>query len=213
MFPDGCIEYLGRTDNQVKIRGYRFELNEIESILIGNEHINEAIVLVLEDEDMNKKLTAFITGDGQISLLAVRDYLADKIPYYMIPEDFIQVERFQLTVNGKIDKGYLIGLKSKSIVRNVEYVAPGNDIEENLVEIWEGILNKERIGVNDNFFALGGNSLLVMKLINRIGNDFGMKIDFKSFFNKPTISSLALEILFMNEQKSLKNNNLTEVDI
>lgn len=213
MFPDGCIEYLGRTDNQVKIRGYRFELNEIESILIGNEHINEAIVLVLEDEDMNKKLTAFITGDGQISLLAVRDYLADKIPYYMIPEDFIQVERFQLTVNGKIDKGYLIGLKSKSIVRNVEYVAPGNDIEENLVEIWEGILNKERIGVNDNFFALGGNSLLVMKLINRIGNDFGMKIDFKSFFNKPTISSLALEILFMNEQKSLKSNNLTEVDI
>ena len=67
--------------------------------------------------------------------------------------------------------------------------------------------------MNDNFFALGGNSLLVMKLINRIGNDFGMKIDFKSFFNKPTISSLALEILFMNEQKSLKSNNLTEVDI
>lgn len=210
--PDGNIEYLGRKDSQVKIRGYRIELNEIENLLLSNEHIKEAIVFAIDEED-NKKLIAFFTSDAKLNISDLKNYLSDKIPGYMIPDEFIQVEKFMLTINGKIDRQHLINLKNKALELNVEYVAPGNDIEEKLAEIWKSILNKEKIGVNDDFFLLGGNSLLVMKLTNRIGFEFGMKIDYKLFFNKSTIKSLALEILFLIEQKSINEDNLIELDI
>ncbi|WP_430408770.1 amino acid adenylation domain-containing protein [Kordia sp.] len=211
--PDGNIEYLGRIDSQVKIRGYRIELGEIEKVLTENSNIEEAVVLVTLSDQDEKELTAFILTSQQVDGIEVRRTIANKIPEYMMPSSMIQVDKMPMTINGKIDTQYLIDLKAKETQNKVAYVAPSNEVEEKLVAIWEEILNKEKIGVNDDFFSLGGNSLLVMKLMNKISHEFGVKIDFKSFFSKPTISSSGLEITFMIDQKSMNEDNLIELDI
>lgn len=211
--PDGSIEYLGRIDNQVKIRGYRIELGEIEKLLISNNNIEEAVVLVTETANQDKELTAFILTTGYIDGNVLKKELSNKLPEYMIPTSMVQIDKIPMTVNGKIDTKYLLNIKAKENAYQVAYVAPTNEVEEKLVGIWEEILNKEKIGVNDDFFAIGGNSLSVMKLMNKISHEFGVKIDFKAFFNKPTINSSALEITFLREQKSMNEDNLIELDI
>lgn len=211
--PDGTLEYIGRIDNQVKIRGYRIELGEIENLLVANENIEEAVVLVTETANEDKELTAFILTTGHIDGNVLKEALSKKLPEYMIPTSMVQIDKIPMTINGKVDTKYLLDLKAKENAYQVAYVAPSNEIEEQLVGIWQEILNKEKIGVNDDFFALGGNSLLVMKLMNKISHEFGVKIDFKSFFSKPTINSSALEITFLREQKSMNEDNLVELDI
>lgn len=211
--PDGSIEYLGRIDNQVKIRGYRIELGEIEKLLVANNNIEEAVVLVTETANQDKELTAFILTTGYMDGNVLKEELSNKLPEYMIPTSIIQIDKIPMTINGKVDTKYLLDIKAKENAYQVAYVAPSNEVEEKLAGIWEEILNRKKIGVNDDFFAIGGNSLLVMKLMNKISHEFGVKIDFKSFFNKPTINSSALEITFLREQQSMNEDNLIELDI
>lgn len=211
--PDGNIEYIGRKDSQVKVRGYRVELNEVENILLSNESIREAVILAVDAENDNKKLIAFFTSDQPVKTIDLRHHLLKKVPNYMVPDDFIQVEQFRTTVNGKVDKQYLLGLKKKSAALSTEYVAPTNEVEEKLVEIWKAVLSKEKVGIIDDFFESGGNSLLVMKLINRISFEFGIKMDYKQLFAKPTISGLSLEIQFLIQQQSVNEDQLIELDI
>ncbi|MCC9070534.1 non-ribosomal peptide synthetase [Flavobacterium sp. F-65] len=207
--PDGTMEFLGRNDNQVKILGYRIELDAIENIATDLEQIKNAKAIAHTDKQI---IVLYYVSDHEIDSSIIENELLKSLPEYMLPSAYIQMKSFPLTRNGKIDKHALPIVQESDLIRN-EYVAPSNEVEEKLIEIWKEILSKEKIGIHDDFFALGGNSLLVMKVFNRISNEFGIKMDFKSFFNKPTISSLALEILFLTEQESINEENLFELDI
>ena len=157
-------------------------------------------------------IALYYVSDEAIDNPVIEHELLKALPAYMLPSAYIHMKNFPLTRNGKIDKNLLPKITDADLIKN-EYTPPGNEIEEKLAAIWEEILHKERIGINDDFFALGGNSLMAMKVFNRVSNEFGIKVDFESFFNKPTISSLGLEILFLTEQESINEENLFELDI
>ncbi|MFC6245132.1 MupA/Atu3671 family FMN-dependent luciferase-like monooxygenase, partial [Flavobacterium psychroterrae] len=210
--PDGTLEHLGRVDNQVKINGFRIELGEIESVLLRHEQINQAVVVAKENQSGASILAAYFIGYKKVNSGELKDFLEQILPGYMIPNNFIQLEEFPLTPNGKIDRKALPDVTDENSSKS-EYVPAGNAVEEKLVVMWEELLPGNKIGINDNFFELGGNSLLVMKLINNISFEFGIKINFRSFFNKPTISSLSLEIAFLTQQSLMEEDNLIELDI
>jgi amino acid adenylation domain-containing protein len=187
---DGNIEFLGRRDFQVKIRGYRVELGEIESQLLNHMDINEAVVIAKEKENNNKYLCAYFTSSKEVDISSLRDHLSKKLPDYMIPTYFTQLEKLPLTVNGKIDQKVL---PAPEIKTTDPYIAPRNDLEEKLVQIWSGVLGveKENIGIDTNFFDIGGHSLNATVLMSRIHKAFDVKIPLGEFFKQGTARELA----------------------
>jgi amino acid adenylation domain-containing protein len=183
--PDGNIEYLGRKDDQVKIRGYRIELGEIESVLQQCEEISEGVVLAREDRNDNKVLIGYVVPKGPLNREAIKSYLHSKLPEYMIPAMWIELERLPLTLNGKIDKNALPEW-DRSIIVNETYIAPRNEAESMLAKIWEEVLEIEKVGINNNFFELGGHSLIILKLVGKV-RKLGLKIEVKDFFKYQTI--------------------------
>ncbi|TGD58753.1 non-ribosomal peptide synthetase [Flavobacterium humi] len=206
---DGTLEFLGRNDNQVKILGYRIELDAIENIASGLPQVKNAKAIAYTDQQI---IALYYVADTEIDTAIFEEELLKALPSYMLPSAYVHMNSFPVTANGKIDKKRLPEITDKDLVKS-EYTPPSNEIEEKLVTIWKEILNKEKIGIHDDFFALGGNSLMAMRVFNKVSNEFGIKVDFKSFFNKPTIGSLGLEILFLTEQESIKEENLFELDI
>lgn len=196
--PDGSIEYLGRGDNQVKIRGFRIELEEIESVLSNNRTIKKAAVIASIEPDGNAQLYAFVTAAERISNEQIRQDLGKELPEYMIPSRIIQIEEFPLTLNGKIDKKALLAMKQNSIA--TEYASPRDDIEASLTEIWGQVLQKERIGVNDNFFDLGGNSILIMQTHTMIERAYPGVTTIPDLFAYPSISRLSEYIRQQNKR-------------
>lgn len=196
----GDIEFLGRFDDQVKIRGYRIELGEIENALMSKREIESAITIVLNNETTgDNDLVSYIISKVEINFHEVREYLKQHLPTYMIPNYFVQLNEFPLTINGKIDKK---ALPTPSLLnsRTDHFVAPRNEIEEKLVNIWKEVLGQEKIGINDNFFELGGHSLKAMHLLSRINDELGIKITVQEIFNFPTVENLS---------GNLKNTSLT----
>ncbi|MGD2088778.1 MAG: amino acid adenylation domain-containing protein, partial [Candidatus Aminicenantes bacterium] len=195
---NGDIQYLGRIDQQVKIRGYRIELGEIESRLLLHPEVKEAVVMARgrttgisnADEEGDKYLCAYIVSGKEFSAAQLRDFLLEKLPGYMIPSYFIQLERFPLTGRGKIDRSALPAPGYISLRSHVEFSAPGNAVEEKLVEIWEQVLGRDKIGINDNFFELGGDSIKTIQVAARM-NEAGYKVEVKDIFREPTISGLS----------------------
>ncbi len=203
---DGNIEFLGRIDHQVKIRGFRIELSEIELQLLKNERIKEAVVIAKEDGGGNKYICAYIVGTVKFNVKDLREYLLKELPEYMIPSYFLQLETMPLTSNGKVDRKRLPELEGE-INTGIEYEAPRNEIEEKLVEIWEDILNVERIGINDNFFEIGGHSLKATSLVNRIWKELNIEISLKEIFKDATIKGLADYIVNIeNKETSILTN-------
>ncbi len=190
--PDGNIEFLGRIDNQVKIRGFRIELGEIENQLLAHKEVKEAVVIDKVDSSGNKYLCAYVVSGQDLSTSELRTHLLKEVPEYMIPSYFVRLEQLPLTLNGKVNKKLLPEL-DQNLVDKVEYEAPRNEIEENLVRIWKSVLNVERIGIKDNFFNLGGHSILAMKVV-AIAVPFGWNITVQALFNYPTIKKLADKI-------------------
>ena len=188
--PDGNIEFLGRIDNQVKIRGFRIELGEVESQLLKIEGIKEAIVLDKKDENSNKYLCAYITGEKALNTSELRQKLAKELPDYMIPSYFIQLEKMPLTPNGKIDKKALPEPEGK-INTGVEYEAPRNELEEKLVKIWSEVLKIDGIGINDNFFELGGHSLKATSMVSKIHKELEVEVPIREVFKSSTIKGMA----------------------
>ena len=194
--PDGNIEFLGRVDHQVKIRGNRIELGEIEAQLLRQGDIREAVVVAREDKGENKYLCAYIVSDRDLTVQDIREFLSIELPDYMIPAYFVQLDKLPLTPNGKLDKKALPE-PDGSVGTGVEYTAPGNETEEKLVDIWKEVLGIEKIGTNDNFFDLGGNSLLMMKVISKICSSFNVseeKITVMTMFTYPTIKLMANQL-------------------
>lgn len=191
--PDGDIEYLGRMDNQVKIRGYRIELGEIESILLMHYEIKETVVIdIVLDGAEERSLCAYINSGKKLSNEDLRSYLSKHLPDYMIPAYFIEIGEIPLTANGKLNKTALPKPSEKLLKSNL-YVQPSNETEKRLVEIWEDVLGLENIGVTDNFFALGGDSLKVIRIVSRVNNEFGLGLEIADIFRRQTIREL-LEI-------------------
>ncbi|NIM15667.1 MAG: amino acid adenylation domain-containing protein [Candidatus Aminicenantes bacterium] len=186
--PDGNVEFLGRLDQQVKIRGYRIEPGEIETNLLKYPHIKEAVVLANEWEtrDKDKYLAAYLVSDNEIQESDLRNFLSKHLPDYMIPLFFKYLAAIPLTPNGKVDWKALQRLK---VITNAEYDAPRNKGEEKLARIWQEVLGLERIGINDNFFMVGGDSIKTIQIASRLKKE-GYDIEISDIFQNPTISRL-----------------------
>jgi non-ribosomal peptide synthase protein (TIGR01720 family) len=187
---NGTFEFLGRIDHQVKVRGFRIELGEIEAHLYKHSAIQEAVVIVREDESSDKRLAAYIIRvvGADLNSNQVRSWMREQIPEYMVPSAFVFLERFPLTLNGKIDIRALPAPEQS--VESVPGTAPRNAVESMLVDIWKSVLHRSEIGVHDNFFELGGDSILSIKIIARL-NDIGLKLTTREIFQYQTIAELA----------------------
>jgi amino acid adenylation domain-containing protein len=195
---DGNIEFLGRADHQVKIRGFRIELGEVEAALREHPAVQEAVVLTWAEGPSNKRLVAYIvpaSARGNEALIpALRAFLSSKLPDYMIPSTFTQVDALPINANGKVDRAALPAPDAARPDTEREFVAPRSELEESLADVWRELLRVSRVGVHDNFFELGGHSLHAVRLFSRIRNTFGVNIKFQVFFSHPTIADLAMRI-------------------
>ena len=188
--PDGNIEFLGRIDHQVKIRGFRIESGEIEARLIEQSGVDEAVVLVRENQPGNKQLIAYVVGNGELTADVLRENLKASLPDYMLPGFVVFLERMPLTANGKIDRKALPEPDMTETAKN-RYVAPATETEKALAAIWCEILGIERVGRHDDFFELGGHSLLATQLPFAVQKKFNSQLALKSFFEMPTVAAQA----------------------
>jgi len=186
---DGTVEFLGRMDQQVKIRGFRVELGEIEAALRQDPGVAECAVVAREDVPGEPRLVAYLVGGADAD--GLRAGLRRTLPEHMVPAAFVVLDRLPLTPNGKLDRGALPAPEPASEGR---YVAPRTPTEEVLAEIWAEVLRLERVGVEDNFFALGGHSLLLMRLLAHIQATFDLEISIRAVFSLPTLEAMAGEI-------------------
>ncbi|MEK4575737.1 MULTISPECIES: amino acid adenylation domain-containing protein [Bacillus] len=184
--PDGNLDYRGRIDHQVKIRGFRIEIGEIESTLNAYASIKEAVVIVREDQPGDKRLVAYVVGDGNVG--AWREYLKAKLPSYMVPSRFVTMEAIPLTANGKVDREVLPMPEEEQT--NSEAVTPRNSNEKILATIWKQVLGVKKVGIHDNFFEIGGDSILSIQIISQASQE-GLKLTPKQMFECPTIAELA----------------------
>lgn len=206
--PDGNIEFRGREDHQVKIRGYRIELGEIENRLLQHNAIKEAVVVAKGELD-DKYLCAYLVSEEELNANEIKQHLANELPDYMIPIQFIQLEHIPLNPNGKIDIKKLLSLKQNENIGTVE--ASENETEEKLVKIWGEILKIEKLSVTDNFFEIGGHSLRAIMLVSKIEKQLGVIIPLNIIFDKPTIKDIAR---YIDENANTYLNNKTfDIDI
>ncbi|KAG0005733.1 hypothetical protein BGZ65_010276 [Modicella reniformis] len=192
--PDGNIEFLGRNDHQVKIRGFRIELGEIEARLSDHPLVQNAVVVALGDGN-SKRLVAYVIAEPKEHLtLTLRSYLASCLPDYMVPGAFVRLDEFPLSANGKLDRRALPQPDKDSLVHQ-DYEAPEGHIQHVLSSIWMEILKVDKVGRHDNFFDLGGNSLLAVRLVSQIRTTMGFKIPLSTLFKSPTLAELAQHLL------------------
>ncbi len=187
--PDGNIAFAGRKDEQVKIRGFRIELGEIEQLLIQQKDIKQALVSVKEIQDQ-KQLIAYVLSEGIVNRQKLKSLLQKELPVYMIPSCFIEIESIPLTANGKINKDVLPKPTESDFVHINEFIKAQTKLEEELVKIWREVLGVKSIGVKSVLFDLGGSSISIAKIINKIKLETGYSITFKDVFENPTIKGI-----------------------
>lgn len=200
-FVDGNMEFKGRKDGQVKIRGYRIELDEIKTVLCKNEHVKSAAVIAKEMRKNDKQIVAFVVADKALSVLEreLKEYLADKLPTYMMPALFVQLEELPATDNGKLD---IKKLENYDVVIDLEEkVNPESKMEDDILKIWREILDNDNIGVETNFFDVGGHSLLVTQVVVKIQEELNLDVSVKDVFLAPTVRTLVQLILGNSIQK------------
>jgi amino acid adenylation domain-containing protein len=188
---DGNIEYIGRIDQQVKIRGYRIELEEIECRLREYDKIDDAVVIAKEKENTgHMTLAAYIVSRHQTDQVALRQYLAERLPVYMIPSQFLEIKKIPLTPNGKIDRPALEKL-GKRMEQGGTYIAPQNKLEKEIAGIWKEILQLEQVGQHDNYFELGGTSFDIIKINEKLKQKYRLEIPVVEMFRYTTVNTLA----------------------
>ncbi|SFE91411.1 non-ribosomal peptide synthase domain TIGR01720/amino acid adenylation domain-containing protein [Chitinophaga sp. CF118] len=188
--PDGNIEYLGRTDEQVKIRGYRIELGEIESVLQQSGLVNQVVVLAKADDKGNKRLIGYVVPAGIFNSDALNGYLKERLPEYMIPALWVALTEIPLTASGKVNRKALPEPVMEGLADQSSYVAPRNEMEIGLATIWQDLLGIEKVGIHDNFFKLGGDSIITIQVISR-AKWIGCALQPKDVFMHQTIAQLA----------------------
>ena len=210
--PDGNIELIGRIDNQVKIRGFRIELAEIEAVLSQHPAVRESVVLVWEETNARKRLVAYVVPDAReqnssLSSSELRQFLQERLPEYMVPSAFVLLEKLPLTPNGKLDRRAL-PQKYDHVFEETAFIEPQTPTEKELAQIWMAILELEKVGINESFFAIGGHSLMAMQLVSRVRMRFGVELALYDFFAAPTIQKLA-ELV---EEEILANADSNQID-
>jgi fengycin family lipopeptide synthetase D len=192
LIPGDLLEYIGRKDEQVKIRGYRVEIKAIENRLLALEEIDKVVVAAQTDDGGETYLCAYYEAREEVDSSEIRKYLSAGLPGYMIPSYFVRIDRIPLTLNGKVDKKALLGIKTGGRDIRDKYIPPGNRLEETLVDIWARVLklDKTSISMDADFFELGGHSLKAAILLSRIHKELDVKISFSEIFKKPTIRQL-----------------------
>jgi acyl carrier protein len=195
---DGNLEFLGRCDEEVKIRGHRLHPGEVEATLRTHAGVGECAV-VAQQSAGGKRLMAYL-GRTEATAEELRSYLRERLPEYMIPSGFIRLGSLPMTANGKVDRSALILQNPSDVQSEHAYVAPKTDEEKALAEIWKELLGQDRIGAEDHFIDLGGHSLMVIRLINRVREIFGVRLVMAHVFEAPTIASQAALILRLQSE-------------
>jgi thioesterase domain-containing protein len=191
--PDGSIEFLGRFDDQIKLRGFRIELGEIENLLTQLPGVAQAAVAVDGTADGHKELVAFVVphAGAELTPEAIRHHLGQSLPDHMVPARYRVAAGLPLNANGKVDRRTLLGGRHRELADRTGTDAPSSPTEHRLALLWQRILKRERIGVQENFFAVGGTSLLAMRLVHEVKQEMAHPLRLADFFNAPTIARLA----------------------
>ncbi|HLI05589.1 MAG TPA: amino acid adenylation domain-containing protein [Ktedonobacteraceae bacterium] len=191
--PDGQIAFLGRADHQIKLRGYRIEPNEIVSVLNAHPAVQASTVIAREDTPGDKRLVAYVVlaPEASVPANALRQTLAQSLPDYMIPSAFVQLETLPQTANGKIDRAALPVPDTANMLPEEKSAEPTTPVEERLIEIVAALLGLAQVGIDDNFFMLGGHSLLGTQLVMRIAETFAVELPLRRLFEAPTVRLLA----------------------
>ncbi len=186
---DGSIEFLGRIDQQVKVRGFRIELGEIDAAVGSHPAISECVTMLGASD--KRLVTYLVPANGEVETTELRSYLRQRLPEYMVPQTFVTLDRLPRTPSGKLDRG---GLPEPSVSRRdvaLPYAEPRSELERRLAQIWREVLKVEQVGLNDNFFDLGGHSLLLIQVHSRLRDELGLQLSAIDLFKYPTIASLA----------------------
>jgi acyl carrier protein len=191
--PDGNIKYLGRIDQQVKIRGFRIELGEIEEVLTQHPAVQEAVAIAREDVPGEKQLVAYLVTDAAqtVTVSEMRSFLQEKLPDYMVPSVFLFLDALPLTPNSKVDRLALPKPENHRPDLQVAFVAPETELERTIAAVWQEVLRVEQVGVHDNFFDLGGHSLLIVQVHNKLRERLGVELTVVQLFQYPTVGALA----------------------
>jgi hypothetical protein len=194
--PDGNLEFLGRLDHQVKVRGVRIELGEIEAALSQYPAVRQAVVAVRDDTPAERRLVAYLTTNDRTapSVRELRHFLKERLPDPMVPTAFVVLEVLPLTPGGKLDRRALPPPEAGRGGLHEAYVAPRTAVEAVLAEIWAELLGIPAVGVTDDFFDLGGHSLLTPRVLDRIHRTFQIKVPLCALFRSPTVAGLAREL-------------------
>ncbi|MGC9969935.1 MAG: amino acid adenylation domain-containing protein [Bryobacteraceae bacterium] len=192
LLPDGNLEFLGRRDTQVKIRGYRVELGEIEALLKTHPAVETAAVVAGGAE--NGSLVACVVSRGEFRPAELRQHLAGRLPAYMVPSQWTPIPALPLNTSGKVDRDALLALSRPQDDYSPEKIAPRTDMERTIARIWEEVLETSPVGALDDFFELGGHSLKAVRVISRIQNRLGVRVELGDFFSRPTVEGLAAAI-------------------
>jgi long-subunit acyl-CoA synthetase (AMP-forming) len=201
--PDGRIEYLGRVDEQVKIRGLRVELGEIEHVLGRHPSVRESVVVVREDASGDRRLAAYLVHQNAPvpTHAELRDYLREHLPPHMVPASYVVLERLPRTPNGKLDRQSLPEANGfHQLESAVAYLEPQTDAERVIAETWQETLGREKVGLNDNFFDLGGHSLLMLRVHSKLRERLKLEMSIVDMFSYPTVSALAERLRSEPEQ-------------
>jgi amino acid adenylation domain-containing protein/non-ribosomal peptide synthase protein (TIGR01720 family) len=188
---DGAVEYLGRIDHQVKIRGLRVELGEIEARLLAHSDVREAVVVARSEPSGAKRLVAYVSTHASVATAELGAFVAEALPEYMVPSSILVLDGLPLSPNGKVDRRALPA--PESVGAGAVYIAPASEIERALSDVWAAVLHHERVGVTDDFFALGGDSIVSLQIIARAAQR-GVKLTPKQLFEYPTIAQLAQHV-------------------
>jgi amino acid adenylation domain-containing protein len=198
--PSGELEYLGRSDEQVKVRGFRIEPGEIASVLEQHPSVSSAVVLAVSAAGGERRLVAYVVPVAEAPRPeALRSYLGEKLPDYMVPAEWVLLSAIPLTSNGKLDRHKLHSMKGERVGEELPYVAPSSELEITIAMIWQEVLGCGSISVHRNFFDIGGHSLNLIRVQRRLGEELGRKIPLLDLFRAPTIASLAEKLAGRSE--------------
>jgi acyl carrier protein len=189
------------------VRGFRIELGEIEAVLTQHPGVREVVVLAVGDAPADRRLLAYVVpgGEARPTVAELRDYLSDKLPDYMVPASFVLLAELPLTANGKIDRRALLQMRARTSESDAKYVAPRNETERVIAGIWQEALQTEKISVDDNFFDLGGHSLLMVSVHTKLREHFKLDMPIADLFKYPTIRLLTAHFTEETQQTSTQS--------
>jgi hypothetical protein len=205
--PNGNLEFFGRMDHQVKIRGFRIEPGEIEAVLGQHPSVRQTVVVAREDAPGDTRLVAYVVSRQELPppSSALRSFLQQQLPSYMVPSTFVGLDALPLTPNGKIDRQALPPPERLHLGLAVDYLAPRSEVERLIATVWQEVLQVEQVGIHDNFFELGGHSLSMIRVQSRLQEVCKRPVSVVDMFRYPTISSLAQHLTQAQNEKSFQH--------